>query len=239
MILRLVFLLSSLVSASVTFADASADEKTAFRVAKLFYAARAAIGERTSFTDDPTSSSNSRAALLDSIRLSFERLAGEKLDEKSDPHVSTMWQAIENVVDRAMKGDYKGNWKDHPNFPGKLIPARFGNEVTMAYNKLAKASRVKWTTSDEYLVNPNSRADAWEQGVIKNKFKSASWKQGDTVFETVNEGGKSVSRFALPEYFKTSCMNCHGGEMGKVIHRGKGAAGTNTFGGLLSVRIEK
>jgi hypothetical protein len=213
------------------------NEVSAFKVAKLFFAARAAVGEKTAFTDDPTNPTNNKTALLDAVNLSYERMAGEKLNVNSNPFVSNMWMAINIVIDRAMAGGYKGKWVDHPNFPGKLVPARFGNEITAEYNASSANSRVRWTTSNEYLVNPKSQADEWELKVINTKFKLASWKQGESYTENVKEEGQPVFRYALPEYFKSACMNCHGGEMGKIIHKGKGVAGTGTFGGVLSVKI--
>lgn len=216
----------------------SNEEASAFSIAKLFFAARAAIGERTSFTDDPTSAANNREALIEAVKLSYERQAGEPLNIAADATVQAMWKSIEAVITKAMKGEYKGKWSGHPNFPGKLIPARFGNEVTKEFNSVSKDTKVKWTTSDEYLVNRESQADALEQKVIKANFKNPEWTQGKPYFESISEGGRRIFRYALPEYFKTSCMGCHGGEMGKKIHAGKSAAGSGTFGGLLSVTMK-
>jgi hypothetical protein len=217
-----------------------AEEKSAFRVAKLFFAARAAVGEKASFTDDPTNPKNDKASLLEAVKLSYDRIAGEPLKSNADPAVAQMWDAIETVIDRAMRGEYKGRWADHHNFPGKLIPARFGYEVTQEFNSKFKSGSVRWTTAENYLVNPQAKADEWEQQVIRSKFQSANWKQGQPYAEKiVDSHGKTTIRYALPEYFKTSCMNCHGGEMGKQIHKGKAAAGTGTFGGILSVQYKK
>lgn len=224
-----------LICVSAAAQESGNEEKAAFRIAKLFYAARAAVGERASFTDDPTSNKVHKSALLDTIKLSYDRLAGEPLDVGSDVRMTKMWNAINTVIDKAMSGEFKGRWSDHPNFPGKLIPARFGSELVKEFNSLNAGAIIRWTTSNELLVNAANKADEWEQGAIKNKFKDPKWKQGTPYFETV--GGDF--RYALPEYFKTACMNCHGGEMGKIIHKGKGAAGSGSFGGILSVSLKK
>lgn len=213
----------------------AADTKLSFQMAKLFFASRAAVGENPKFLEDPTAG-HSKKELLDAIRTSYNRMANETLNEKGSPELGAMWKAVESVIDMAMKGDFKGRWKDHPNFPGKLIPARFGHEVTKAFNALAQTNggrklSMKWTTSDEYLVNPASKADDWERAAIQERFRSPGWKQGDPFSENTGAG----FRYAMPEYFKSSCMNCHGGEMGQKIHSGKMVAGSGTFGGVLSV----
>jgi mono/diheme cytochrome c family protein len=209
-------------------------------LAKLFYASRAAVGERAAFSEDPTNAAIKHTDMIAAIRLAYERMAGESLDEKASPELSHLWQSVVTVLSKAMKGEYKGRWADHPNFPGRLIPARFGNLVTNEYNALANSkSMLRWTTSDEYLVNVSAKADAWEQHAIKAKFKDPKWQQGESYFELVKAGSDSTYRYAMPEYFKSSCMNCHGGEMGKRIHQGKNAAGTGTFGGILSVQLKK
>lgn len=216
------------------------DQKNAYRLAKLFYAARAAIGEKAQFTDDPTSDKIQKSDLIAGIRKSYEWMAGEPLQENSSAEVALLWQAIDNVVEKARKGAYKGYWSDHPNFPGKLIPARFGNLITQEFNSLASTrGSLKWTTSPEYLVNPASKADDWELKAITEKFKSSDWRQGDAHFELVQLNNKKSYRYALPEYFKSACLNCHGGDMGKKIHQGKSAAGTGSFGGVLSVKLAK
>ena len=72
---------------------------------------------------------------------------------------------------------------------------------------------------------------------MKDKFMTKDWNPRDSFGENVvNE--KSF-RYAMPEYFKSTCMGCHGGEMDKKIHSGKSAAGSGTFGGMLSLKISK
>src|SRR5688572_3707917 len=80
------------------------DELTAFRLAKLFYAARAAVGEQTAFTDDPTNSKLSREDLIKAIRVAYKRLANEDLNEKKDPEVNVLWKSINIVISNARKG---------------------------------------------------------------------------------------------------------------------------------------
>lgn len=236
-LLALIFCLSAIsVQAAV---PTNADELQAFRLAKLFYAARAAIGENPKFIDDPTAKEVKKAEILEAVKTNYKRMAEEDLDVKSSPALTHLWNAIDSVLDRAIKGEFKGLWTDHPNFPGKLIPARFGREVTDFFNKANAKYAIRWTTSDEYLVNQSSKADDWEVKAINDKFKAKSWKQGAPFSETVAHNNATAFRYALPEYFKTSCMGCHGGEMGKKIHHGKSAAGSGTFGGILSVRIQK
>lgn len=236
-------LLATAVSAySITlFAQASGtpEEKAAYRVAKLFFAARVSIGERTAFTDNPKNSKNDKKSIMETIANTYELMAKEKLNVNSDPHTSVMWQAINAVVNKATDGGYEGQWADQKVAPGKIVPARFGNEITKEYNTLSKNSKINWTTSDEYLVNPKSKADDWEQMAIKNKFKTSQWTVGNPFSEVLQENGKNYFRYAQPEYFKSSCLNCHGGEMGKSLHIGKGSAMAGAFGGLLSVKMDK
>jgi len=90
------------------------------------------------------------------------------------------------------------------------------------------------TTSNALLINSENKADAWENAAIETKFLSAGWKRNRVYSEKT-----SLSyRLILPEYYKSGCLGCHGGEQGKKIHAQPISGNLGDFGGAISVILK-
>ena len=98
---------------------------------------------------------------------------------------------------------------------------------------------IKLTAPKAYVRNRANRPDKWEHTVIGNKFKSAGWEKNEAFFETSDHKGKASFRLLIPEYYKESCLGCHGQPKGdRDITGGKKEGGKlGELGGAISVVI--
>jgi len=88
--------------------------------------------------------------------------------------------------------------------------------------------------------NRANRPDKWESEVIEGTFKSAGYDK-KYVSEVTQKKGKDAFRLILPEYYKESCLSCHGDPKGELdITGGKKEGGKlGELGGAISVTLYK
>ncbi len=89
------------------------------------------------------------------------------------------------------------------------------------------------------MRNRANAPDAWEAKVIETMFKQSGWPKGKVFTETRMHKGKRAFRLILPEYYKPSCLGCHGNSKGaRDITGGKKEGGKlGELGGAISVAI--
>jgi len=99
--------------------------------------------------------------------------------------------------------------------------------------------KMELTAPKNYVRNRANRPDKWEHNVIESKFRDAAYMKGASFFESVSYKGRDAYRFILPEYYKASCLGCHGEPKGeKDITGGKKEGGKlGELGGAISLVI--
>ena len=148
---------------------------------------------------------------------------------------AAMIESIKQVVDKAQPWiNEKGK-----GFKG-FLPAVFAKSVADEFSRrMAGKMFIKLTAPKQYVRNRANRPDTWENNAIENKFKSAGWAKGRSFSELADHKGKQGFRFILPEYYKESCLVCHGDPKGeRDITGGKKEGGKlDELGGAISFVI--
>ena len=216
---------------------ADAQEELATKLATLTISARQVLSSHPDMVADPVASKYTTNEFLKETRETYTaNNNGQKLSETDDLTIKFL-HALRAVVDNAKKGDYKDKWKDGL-YAGKFLPARFVKELADSFNKLSKGQyKLKLTVTDDLLVNPSNKADAWEKEALA-LYISNKKDPKETFFKKDTVDGKEALMALKPETYKAACLNCHG-EDGKKIHAGKVVGKENQIGGAISVVILK
>ncbi len=163
----------------------------------------------------------------------YLRSSGKKLD-KSNVMLGQLLEAIKQVVTEAQSGKYADKWTKG-DYANKFLPARFARQTGLAFEKITDGKGIiKLTTSDDLLVNLANKADEWENKVIETMFLKPNWERNKVFSEKTSTG----YRLILPEYYKSGCMACHGGDQGKKIHSKPISGNIGDFGGAISVILK-
>ena len=121
-----------------------------------------------------------------------------------------------------------------------LIPAVFGRLVSEAFNGLAHGeAEIKITAPPDLVRNRKALPDAWETKVIETKLLNPDWPHGQPYSATVDSGGRTAYRFAVPEYYTQSCLACHGMPKGALDITGYPKEGRKLgdLGGVISITL--
>jgi archaellum component FlaG (FlaF/FlaG flagellin family) len=144
----------------------------------------------------------------------------------------TMAAIVEVVDDNQQTINEKGQ-----GFKG-FIPAVFGRLISEAFNGLAVGEAVMKITAPPDLVrNRKALPDAWETEVIKTKLLTPDWPKGEPYSAVVSINGHPAYRFAVPEYYRQSCLVCHGEPKGALDITGYPKEGRKAgdLGGVMSI----
>lgn len=222
-----------LVSFTGTFSYAG-DEILAEDLATLFRSARSVISKNQSHINDPNIGDKGLSAtkVIENAKSNFKTATGRDLDDKN-PFIQAELRAIGDVMNEAQELiNEKGK-----GFKG-FLPAVFAGQVAASFTKrMDGKAKIKLTAPKKYVRNRKNRPDKWEHRIIEEIFLSSDHKKGKTVSEVATVKGKKAFRFILPEYYKESCLKCHGGPKGALdITGGKKEGGTlGELGGAISV----
>jgi hypothetical protein len=213
------------------------DEDLASKLATLTIAARQALSAHPEMIGDPVAAPYTTNEFLKEMRENYKKLNKDTALEEKDDLTIKFLHALRAVVDNAKKGEYKDKWKGDM-YPGKFLPARFVKELADSFNKLSKGKyKLKLTVTDDLLVNPANKAEAWEKAALE-MYTSKKKDPSETFFKKDTVDGKETLMALKPETYKAACLTCHG-EEGKKIHAGKVVGVENQIGGGISVVIKK
>ena len=121
-----------------------------------------------------------------------------------------------------------------------FIPSVFGRLVSEDFNQMAKGeAEVKVTAPPELVRNRKARPDAWEADMIKTKLLGADWPRGQSYSAVVETNGRPAFRVAVPEYYATSCLVCHGLTKGEMDLTGypKEGGKMGDLGAVISITL--
>ena len=115
-----------------------------------------------------------------------------------------------------------------------FLPAVFARQVAESFTAKMKGEViVKLTAPKELIRNRTNKPDEWEHAVFIQQFKKADYAKGKPYFQTV----AGTFRYMIPEYYGSTCLQCHGEPKGeKDISGGlKEGAKLGDLGGALSL----
>jgi len=224
-----------------TAAWAQTDEEVALSLASLLRASRAVISKNQQHINNPCIGDKglSAGAVVAKAKENYKKAAGGDLDaiDPASPHgklIKAELQAITDVMNEA-QGLINEKGKGLKGF----LPAVYARQVTQKFNPAAAA--LKLTAPKNYIRNQANSPDKWEDNVIESKFKAAGHPKGQHVSKTTTFKGKQAFRLILPEYYKESCLACHGEPKGEKDITGgtKEGAKLGELGGAISVVLFK
>jgi len=206
-------------------------KETATDLTTLLRSARAVTVNKQTIAD-PTQFNVKK--FIKKTKKNYLRSAGKKFD-KSNERLMQLMEAIEFVITNAKDGKYADKWPSGP-YANKFLPARFARETGLKFTELTGGKgTLKLTTSNALLVNPDNKVDDWENNIIENKFLKGDWTRNAAFSESTANG----YRLILPEYYKSGCLGCHGGENGKAIHAQPVEGHLGDFGGAISITLKE
>ena len=129
--------------------------------------------------------------------------------------------------------------KEGVGFKG-FIPAVFARLVNEEFEALAGSeARVRVTAPMNLVRNRKSRPDAWEREVLETRLLADDWPKGQYYTERVDFEGRPAFRMLFPEYYRASCLSCHGQPQGELDITGypKEGGKEGDLGGAISIVI--
>jgi hypothetical protein len=121
-----------------------------------------------------------------------------------------------------------------------FIPAIFARLVNEKFQEnVGSEARVKVTAPEDLVRNRTARPDDWEGAVLSEKFASPDWPKERSFSEVVAVDGRQAFRLIVPEYYRASCLSCHGGPKGEMDITGYPKEGGNEgdLGAAISVTL--
>ena len=121
-----------------------------------------------------------------------------------------------------------------------FIPAVFARHVSESFGRHATGiAEIKVTAPPKLVRNPKARADAWESKAIGEKLMAGDWSKDSVYSEIADSKGKTAYRTAMPEYYASSCLSCHGSPAGEIDITGypKEGAEIGDLGGVISITL--
>lgn len=162
-------------------------------------------------------------------------LAADALSARDARLIAAQKQAMRRIVDdRQAEINRKGI-----GFKG-FIPAVFARLTNEEFETLAGTeARIRVTAPAGLVRNRKARPDSWEKRVLETKLLSPDWPKGAAYTEVVDYEGRPAFRMLFPEYYRDSCLSCHGEPKGETDVTGypKEGGKSGELGGAISIVI--
>ena len=98
-----------------------------------------------------------------------------------------------------------------------FIPAIFARLANEEFGAIAgQEARIRVTAPPDLVRNRKARPDPWEKNILETRFLNADWPTGEPFTEAVEFEGRPAFRMLLPEYYRESCLACHGTPKGEL-----------------------
>jgi Protein of unknown function (DUF3365) len=218
------------------------DEAIAASLAEMVRDARTVISNNEDLINNPAIGNKhlTGGKVLDDAKALYRKNTGVDPDA-IDPHSrqGRLMHAMMNAIVQVMDDNQDTINEKGTGFKG-FIPAVFGRLVSEAFNGLAANEAVMKITAPPDLVrNVKARPDAWETEVIKTKLLNPTWPKGQPFAANVLINGQPAYRIAVPEYYKKSCLACHGSPKGELDITGYPKEGRKLgdLGGVISITL--
>jgi hypothetical protein len=234
--------LLAVTGSGAAWSQADEDRQIADSLAAMLRAGRTVISSNQDRINDPKlgpKGLDGATVLARSIEI-YQRNTG--VDPRTiDPQsrlgrlLNDEMQAIKTVMDANQSSiDAVGT-----GFKG-FIPAVFSRLVGEEFSRLANGeAEMRVTAPPELVRNRKARPDEWESMIIKSKFLAPGWVTGQSAESRIDQGGRTIFRIAVPEYYVASCLACHGSPKGQTDITGypKEGAALGDLGGVISIKL--
>lgn len=239
-------LVLALVCGNVTALAVSDSEDTniAVSLADLLRAARTVISAEQEKINDPNLGDKGLGGdVVVDMAIANDIKATGMDPRKVDPAsrqghlLSAMVAAIKEVMAANQKTiNVKGM-----GFKG-FVPAVFARQVTEEFrNAVGNEAQIKVTAPPELVRNRKASPDEFEVQVIRTKFATPGWPNGQLFAATETVQGHKVTRVLVPEYYSAACLSCHGEPKGEIDITGypKEGGKLNALGGVISITLTR
>jgi archaellum component FlaG (FlaF/FlaG flagellin family) len=226
--------------AAADTAPAEKDEVIAQSLAEMVRDARTVISNNQKLINDPNIGDKhltGQKVLADAVAL-YQKNTGvdpEAIDKAT--RKGRLLQAMMSAIVQVMEDNQVTINEKGTGFKG-FIPAVFGRLVSEAFNSLAQGeATLKITAPPDLVRNRKARPDAWETEVIETKLLSPDWPKDQPFSATVSINDHPGYRIAVPEYYRQSCLSCHGTPKGELDITGYPKEGRKVgdLGGVMSI----
>lgn len=212
-------LLVGVVSLPSLSAAEQGDQIVAARLAEFLRSSRTVISQYQELINDPTKGDKGLTGerVLAETTAIYQKTTGED-PLATDPNskegrlLRAQMEAIKDVM-----AENEGTI-NAPNLGFKgFIPATFARLVNEKFEeKVGTEALVKVTAPEELVRNRKARPDDWEKAVLTDKFAKPDWPKGEAFSEIATVDGRPVFRMIVPEYYRSSCLSCHGVPKGEM-----------------------
>ena len=138
-------------------------------------------------------------------------LVSDDLSARDLRLIDAQRQAIRQVVD----GHQDEINRRGVGFKG-FIPAVFARLVNEKFVEIAgMEARIRVTAPSNLVRNRKARPDPWEKKIIETRLLAPDWPTGSPFTESVEFEDRPAFRMLLPEYYRESCLACHGEPKGE------------------------
>ncbi|PCI64131.1 MAG: histidine kinase [Kordiimonadales bacterium] len=240
--LMFLFCCSIAVGSSQTARAADDLEQVALNLVTLLRSARAVISDNQGHINDAALGDKglSGTAVVAKAKENFKKATGHDIaDFLGDGLHGELLQVELDAIAAVMDDAQEVINEQGVGFKG-FLPAIFARQVTEKFRAgTSKKADLKLTAPKNFVRNRANRPDKWEHAVIEDRFKSAGYPKGQPFGEKATKKGRPAYRLILPEYYKASCLSCHGDPKGeRDITGGKKEGGKlGELGGAISVAI--
>ena len=195
------------------------DVETARNIASVLIAARLVISDLQPQINDPAVGDKKINAkyVVALTKKQFHEITGLDLDKLSkDRRVGLLYQAMLASIGFAVSDREQDIDKAGLGFKG-FVPSNFSRAAAVHFNGMAGgAMRIKLIAPERTRRTENAKPDNWEQNALTKRLLAPNWQHGRPYFtSTAGSDGRRL-RVLVPEYFKASCLACHGGGKGKL-----------------------
>ena len=218
------------------------NEEIALSLSTLLRSARAVISNKQKHINNPEIGDKGLSAdvVVGIAKENYEKATGTNIDSIDPATLHGQLIAAELQAVREVMDDAQSTINEQGVGLKGFLPAIFARLVTQNFGAAngGKAT-IKLTAPKNYVRNRANRPDKWEHKVIETMFRSPDHPNGQHFAEVASVKGQQAYRLILPEYYKESCLACHGGPKGeRDITGGKKEGGTlGELGGAISVVI--
>lgn len=222
--------------------DNAADLRLGHALADLLRAGRSVVSASQPLINDPEIGDKgfSGARLIDEAKSIYAKNTGTApLDGNLSPRDQRLLEAQMLAMERIVDAHQADINRKGLGFKG-FIPAVFARLANEEFAQIAgKEALIRVTAPMDLVRNRKARPDPWEREVVEKKFQSSDWPKGQPYTELVEYQGRPAFRMLLPEYYRESCLSCHGGPQGETDITGypKEGGKVGDLGGAISIVI--